>query len=330
MQTVFSRWVLSFLLLCSAGYGSLHAQEAQTPTPTGYLKILTNVDSFYVLLNRNFKVGHKLRRGDSLQLPVGSHKIILTSRNAFDHAFVVDITAKTTKVYRVNINPVEASQAYLRNSAYPRLRLQANLLVLTDEDSDIYIGKKKVGRGQFKIDTSAGAYKITTRHKFAGAASRKVDVYLNRLEFVELYNKPRRSTANALTIFPGARQLYQNEKFKGLVLSGLFFSGSILAYHEHRDFNKKNSDYLFTRQLYRAATDEKTAIRLAQETQEKYDLAKQTADRRNIFLYVTTAVYALNLGDAFGAPRGGYRDKRPVMSPFSTNDAVGLQYTLHF
>lgn len=338
--------ILGFIFLCLNWGDPAQAQEnlssgtlqdtdstMQQSLKFGYLKIVTNVDSVFARIDRNFKTCRKMRSGDSLRLTVGEYKFVVSTKLAHDHYFNIEIAPDTTLIYRIDLKSAKSYQTYIQNSAYPRFYWNANLLILTDNDSEVFIGNKRFGRGEVKIDTLAGAYEITTRHRYAGTTHKKVKLYATRLEVAEMYNKPLRASAYSLAILPGAKQFYQNEKLKGIAIFGLFATGAILSYNHHREFRKENQAYLSARYRYLHARSEDEAIKFAPEAQTRFDQTKLIANWRNAFVCATAGIYVLNLFDALSSPRGGYRDMkryRARVVPFSVKEMPGLHLSFHF
>ena len=150
-----------------------------------------------------------------------------------------------------------------------------------------------------------------------------------------MWNKPRKYTAKLLSIFPGFSQYYKNEKIKGSLFLGVTTAALGLAYNYHQSFEKKNKRYLDTLNKYRQANTEADALKLGDEAQAKYDEAKNEAENRDLFLYVASVIYIVNLIDGLNEPSSGYRDenasetKVKVGSFFRTN-MIGVNVVMNF
>ncbi len=307
--------------------GNVHSQERPETTgpqgqeiefvsnPTdafGYLNFKTNIDSFYVYVDGDIENYKKISRFDSLKLSVGTRKITISSEFIRDKTFDIEIVENTVMEYRINFgSKILIRDILLENSSYPRIYHRANLIVLTDDKSDIFIDGEWAGRGEVKVDTLIGLYVVETRHKHAGSSKKKIKVKSNRLAILKMYNKPHRKASKLLSAFPGASQFYQKRRLIGIFIFGITVAGAVITHNYHQTFKDKNNEYEILLSNYRNANTEANALRLGDQLQSAFDSADDAAQIRNVFLYATLGAYALNLLDAIlMKQKSGYRLER--------------------
>jgi hypothetical protein len=297
---------------------------------------MTNLDSFYVFIDSDFRQYRKIFKNDSLQLPVGPRKITVVSEFSSDFELVVEIFAGKTTVHRLTVGKTRERNFLLSRSSYPRISWGANLLIYTDEDSDILINGKWVGRGAVKIDTVAGSYNIVARHEFAGSTSRTVFVRANRLALLEMYNKPQKGVSRGLSLMPGFSQFYQGKKVKGAMFFGLTLTGVILANKFQNSFEENNFDYENLVRTYQGVDNETDALRVGDQLQKSYDDSRRNARLRDTFLIAAAVVYLGNFIDAWvKGPKSGYREIKPFnpnrnLVLLRNDNMLGIRFAIHF
>jgi hypothetical protein len=276
----------------------------------GYLKLLApqEPDLIYVVVNGNYKNYFKVNHGDSILLPIGKLELIIACKGRLDKKIKVDITEGYTTIYKVPKNNSSYSLNSL-NGSYLYFQYSGNLFIYTDDDSEILINAKNYGKGTSIYNLPEGRYHIKTIHPLSGSSEAFVYLFEHRLKILEMWNKPRKYTAKLLSIFPGFSQYYKNEKIKGSLFLGVTTAALGLAYNYHQSFEKKNKRYLDTLNKYRQANTEADALKLGDEAQAKYDEAKNEAENRDLFLYVASVIYIVNLIDGLNEPSSGYRDE---------------------
>ncbi|MGH7595227.1 MAG: DUF5683 domain-containing protein [bacterium] len=304
----------------------------------GHLKIFTNFDTIYIVVDGDFNQYRPLANGDSIKLAVGIRKITLVSRVTLDYEFDVDIKENVTIERRFSLGKVTNYLVYNAHSSYPKLYWRANLMIYTDDESDILIDGKSVGPGYVMLDLKAGTYKATTKHPLAGKTTTSITVRSNRLTIAEMYNKPKKTTARLLSVLPGWSQYYQKETMEGLMIGTATVVGLGLAYKFHQDYNKNNVDYLEFRDQYSKAQTEPEALRLGNKAETSFRAAEKAANIRDILLYSALGIYIYNLIDGWNAPKSGYLSAKEsrkfipqkVFRPFFSKNAVGVFLSVKF
>ncbi len=304
----------------------------------GYLRLHANVPSFFVAAYDNFRRSYYLTTGDSIPLVEGSHNITVAIPYSSDARFTVTIKKGETLNKNIFFGEqdvlLDEKKLFAYNS-YSRMRWRANLVVVTDDGSEILINGRLIGHDVVKLDTLAGWYKIVARHPHAGSSEQLVLVKDNRLTYVELYNKPEKHELRRRSYVPGRSQFYRNDKWLGSAFVAGTVVPLILAVRYQATFLKKETDYRNFLWAYRTISEQQTAFDAGVELQEKYELARAEQRKRNTALFIAGAVYLLNILDAFRKPKSGYRVEKPLRSwqriePAVGNHSIGLNWSFGF
>ncbi len=297
----------------------------------GYLTFATNIDSFYVFINKDPKTHKSVTKHDTLKLSAGLGTLTIASPANRDHTIEIYIRQNTITEYSIEFMGSLNSKGLIANSSYPRFQLQANLVIVTDKESFIFIDGNRVGQNYIRIDTLAATYLIQTKHQYAGNSKKTVHVKSDRLEIVEMFNKPHRSITFALGLVPGLSQYYLGQKLKGTFLFTATTAVLGLAYKYQQDFNSNNSSYNVVRSIYQLADSEQKAVQLGDEAEALFNLAKQSARKRDIFFGTFISIYIINIIDVLKPPESGYRDERKHnLMPLIQNNTFGWSYKFSF
>ncbi|MBI3004841.1 MAG: hypothetical protein HYY49_05430 [Ignavibacteriales bacterium] len=287
-----------------------------TPVRYGFLKVISNLDKAYLIVNEDFVNAKTITPNTAIQLPVGDHSFILSHPKIMDPQFRLEILPDQVREYKIDLDTTTSSEIVLRNSVYPVIKLKANLVVITDNDSEVFFDSTLAGTGLAKGSLSTGLHFIQTEHPLAGTRWENVRVSSRRLKVLELYNKPERSTYWALSFIPGVSRIYADRSSKGYLLLGAAFgtlTGGLLS---HTAFKKSNADYQNVVYQYNRATVESEVVRLANEAQSKLDNATTYALIRDAAFIGAVVVWVLSFVDLMHGPDGGYRERR-AFDPFS-------------
>jgi hypothetical protein len=282
----------------------------------GFLKIITNIDSFLVIVDSNFACIKQSYNNYILKLPVGKRRITISSRFDLDNTFYVKIDNHTLKEYSIsfgkNINLYKNSKIYFKYSSYPKLKWGYNLVVISDESTKLYVNKTCIGEHFVKLNVPAGLVNVKALNIYAGTANRDLFVSTYRMSIVEIYVSPIKGIAQGLSILPGLSQYYKNEKKKGLLLlTSILMSFGISQYY-NRLYHNSNEDYLELKNDYFNSTSNIDAYRLGNLAQSKYSETKKYADLHNIFFCSGLLLYTYNLLDGlFKKPKSDYRKRLP-------------------
>lgn len=280
----------------------------QVEEKVGYVFFQTDVDSFYVAVDEDFDHAPYISSQDSLTLSPGRHTIRIIKKYYMDNFFNVNVKPNLRGAIVFEMRPFDKPEDQKKRSSYPRLHWGALAVVKTDPEADLYMDGTFVGKGVGMID-STGTFDIQSRFPSGKVLSKTIDTQkqLTPFHVYELFHRPDRKTSLLLSLLPGATQIYQREKIKGYGLLASTLIGSGLAVKFHIDFANTYRTFKRTRTRYTSSSEPSQALELGDLAERQLRQANKVADKRNILLYATTAVYLYNIIDAWIKPNVGYR-----------------------
>ena len=314
------------------------SQESSDVLEHGYLEIKTNIilDSFYIIIDNDYNIYQKVEEGDIITLPVGPHKITAISQYNPDSEFNVDIKEDETINKLVYFSNSDKNSTPFIGSSYPWIENQINLILYTDDDSEIIIDSESVGFGFVQLDLPDGLHKLETKNPLAGNTKEELKVTSKRLIILEMFNKPLKTKSQYLSFFPGASQLYKGEKWKGILLLGSTVACLAYAAKSHIDYIDYNLRYNNSKMAYDSAEDPDQAFFQGKSARELYDKTEKAANIRDICLYCGAGILIYNLVDAlWNDPDGGYREPKKIdilkdLNLSVNKHSVDIKYSINF
>lgn len=320
----------------------LYAQEKVTSiNQHGYLKITVPtqsysfLDSFYVVIDDKYEDYKKLSKLDSLLIPVGMRSVTLITKHYEDRRFQVKITKGKTTIKSISLTRSNDPIYTLINSSYLWIKSGINIVIYTDDDSDVLIDNKLIGQGIVKMDLPSGQYEVITRHKLAGKSRRFITINSKKLKKLIMYNRPEKTKSRLFSLFPGASQVYKKEMTKGSVIFGLTSISLILATYYQTSYINNNDFYKQYWFWYEISTSEELENFYRGKAQHHYESAQNDIKMRNIFLYTALGIYIFNIIDAiWKKPDGGYRTRKDidpsiVLGVTIRDDLIGIHYCIN-
>lgn len=336
-----------FLPLLFFTLSILRAQENSNNANLGQLKIVIHVELgfYYLIVDKDYDNFISVNNDSLFSLPVGLHDFTIVSNKFQDYYFTVNIVEGITLTHDCNIMTELKDKNLYHGSSYPWIKSKINAEIYTDDDSEIFIDGKFLGKGPMLNDLSEGKHIIESKNNFAETSVRNINISSKEFQTILIYNKPEKTWAQLLGFFPGASQIYKGQNFRGYTYIGLTVTCIAFAIKYHYSFINNNDNYLEYKRFYNGSDDEYAIINgekiypvliNAIETQKYYDSAKNDAKLRDIFIYSTFGIYLINIIDAlFIEPSGGYRksNEKNLMQGFSMNlgkSAIGINYSIKF
>ena len=338
------------LFVCTAVYaqGSMTITNAEKSYTAGslvssdrygYLTIESTVsfsNDIYIVIDDHYESYQKVRLPYSTQLPVGERKITIIAENYDDYTFTVLITEDETSKRRVKFSRTNSPYQKYLYSSYFWIESGLNTIVYTDDDSDILINGKWAGRGMVITDLPVGTHKIITENQIAGNSERKIIIRTKKLNKLIMYNRPDKTRAQWLSLFPGASQYYKGQKLKGHVFLGLTAISLGLAINYQVAYITNNNNYEEYKRLYQQVSDPDDAQYYGSRAQYYDDAAKEDARLRDIFLFSAIGIYVVNIVEAlWSEPDGGYRENKKIdfikdLNMSIDEKSIGISYTIVF
>lgn len=297
---------LILFILISTIHNHVTAQE------TGFLKFEFNVDSIVVVFDRDNVAARMIASGDSVELVTGTH--IIEAYSPFD---VKSITYRlvykdSTRIIKYDFEVNNISKASITGNLATERELNANVLLMVDHDSEVYMGNRLLGAEFIKTNIPFKYVELTVRNPDFGSKTLSLNLEPG-INVFEHYRRPSELLSKTLSVVPGASQIYKKQVLKGTGLA-LVNLGLILAtVNKTKEYKDAEREFFSLRKQYNDAIDEERAFILGNLTEEKQDEVVKLDNQRRVLLGSTMLVYAYNVFDALTSkPKGGYRNDRPL------------------
>ncbi len=294
----------------------------------GMLTVDTGVDSFYVVIDDDFKDARYIANRDTITVQAGRRTIRIVKKYYLDTTIRTTVIADSVQAIKTNLLPFgNLSAAFKDKSSYPRIFWGGPLAVKTERDAKLYYRGNLIGTGLGVVDTT-GTIEITSE---LPSGERKTETFVidrerNSFAAKQLYHRPKRRLSRILALLPGTSQIYQKEKLKGYLILGATVVGGSIAYSYHQQFKETYEDYLDTSARYRAEQDPATALQLGDQAEAQLHDARYLAKWRDGLVYGTLGVYLFNIVDAWIKPENGYRKALKIDPYIDFNKNIGLRY----
>jgi hypothetical protein len=336
------------LFILFFGLAVLHAQENYINiNKHGQLKIILHVDlnSYYIIVDRNFENYKEINKDSIITLPVGQHELTIVSKNYVDYSFNVNIEEGKTEIHRSSVMREIIDKNMYKESSYHWVTSKVNVVIYTDDDSELFINGESLGKGSTIKDLPNGKHKIESKNTLAGNSSSIVNINSKQLKTISIYNRPEKSWSQLLSFFPGASQIYKGQTIRGYMYIGLTAACIAMAVKYQVSYVDNNYIYEQYKELYASGNNNSAIINgeivypileNAKKAQDYYDLAKKDALTRDVFIYTTVGMYIINILDALLIePAGGYRqaNDKNILPGFSMDlgrNKIGINYTINF
>ena len=275
------------------------AQSSSTEnldTP-GLIRFEFNVDSAFLIVNNQFDEMRWIKNGDSISLKKGLTSIKLSVIHDYLFEEVFTLKPGEDKTITHNFKNLPLTKKVLTGNYAARQLFDANLLVVTDEKSEIILNKEYVGTEYAFTNGELGKNEIEVKNpSFYSSAFFTSTVNFNNsdrtLKVIERYIKPRKSRSRQLALLPGFSQAYKYEFLKSnLIRIGLavaFVSTSTFEI-KYRINKKEFDDLLFD---YQNTQSFITATGLGNKLEELEPKLERDALIRNISLFSLISVYS--------------------------------------
>ncbi len=303
------------LLFCVAN--SVQAQ-------TGYVKFESNADSFKVVVDYNYLEIYTVSSGDSIEIKQGLHNLRLSTPFTQDRFIRINVMPESTKLVYYTVEELPISIDNLENNVSAAQYYGATLILLTDEDTDIFYEDSYVGTGYAMINALNGNRLIRYENKYGYKKNVNYRIKTSRVTAASQFLKPTKKVTQSAAIFPGASQLLKRQRVKASIFFTGTAGGALIAIINNVKLNSAIEEYDNTYFFYKNATDEAYASLLGDELKNLADNSKKYERNRNIALGTTLAFYLYNIYDGLTSiPKGGFKDDKGLDFYFSDSDLTG-------
>ena len=319
--------VCAFTLLFSISNAAL--------AQTGYIKFESNTDSFKVVIDYNYLEIYTVSSGDSIQVKQGLHSLRLSSPFTKDRFTRLNVLPDTTILvpYEVEESPISIEN--LDNNVSASLYYDATLVLLSDEDTDIYYEDNYVGTGYAMINALNGNRKVRFENKYGYKKNVSYRIQTNRIKASSEFLKPTQKMVRNTAFFPGVSQLIKRQRIKGVLLFIGTTGGVINSFIYNRKLKTANNNYNDYYALYLRTTNEAYATSFGDKLEGYANSAQKYERNRNISLGIALTFYIYNIYDGLTSkPKSGFRDEKGLDFYFSdegiTNSGMSSTATLKY
>ncbi|MFV1884255.1 MAG: hypothetical protein ACMZ7B_07200 [Balneola sp.] len=309
---------ISLLILISLSqYSFVQAQTSENPPLKNWLKISTNLENFYLVVDDDFKNSFYLTSGDSILLPVGRHELRIVWRNINDFTTSVTIVDSRTTSRRIVLSSFMTRPTA---SSYQILENQQNVNVVTDAESEIFLDGDYVGTEYTELFLNPGKYKIHIIHPVHGSLKRTLKIDPQKYISVARFNENPNPLPFGKKLIPGYSYL-SNKQYKKAALT---YSGLILltgaALLSNSDYNRKNNLFQSLNREYLTSNNSQRVVALREEIQGTLNEMDELNTRITAFTLGAVTWYALTTLDGLRKPKDGYPGNISVQPQFSYHD----------
>lgn len=297
-NTVLTSLLLTFICIFP---GKL---TAQTPdSSSSWLKVLANLEQYYVVVDNDFENAHLVQRGDSIQVKPGVHKVTIVWQTISDNTTYLTVKPGTTQTHRIYISSFYHSP----RSSFDVIQSQRNLRITTDDGSSIYVDGEFLGKHVVQTIVKPGDRKITTVHPEYGELTKSVKVTTYGITDFARFNENPSKLTFAAKLIPGAEFIASKRYTRAaLTYVGL---GAITGYliHTNNKYHEKYDEYDYWELRYRTSEDPSEIIQFRENALQTEDELQKISRRHNLTYVALGAAYLLSTFEAFRKPRSGYK-----------------------
>jgi hypothetical protein len=297
-KAAFSLFIV-FILLCST-----KTLAQQTDIKDAWIKVLPQLEEFYIVVDRDFENAHLVNRGDSVKVNPGDRHITLVWRTINDHQFTTDVEAGET----IERSVYHSFPTHPRSS-FHTIASQTNLLITTDENSTVYINDRRSGKHLVKTLLNPGNYQLRIEHPELGTLKKEVKVNSLNVTEVARFNENPSKLSFATKLLPGAEYI-ASRRYKRAIFTyvglGLLTANLI---RQNQLYSDKLDEYNEWEELYQDAKTTEDAITYRRNAMMVRDNLDEIGTNYNITLLITAGIYIISTLDALRKPKSGYKGK---------------------
>lgn len=293
---------------------------AQTPDSTSsWLKVLANLEQYYVVIDKDFKHPYLLNRGERIKVSPGKRHVTVVWRNINDQTFTILVRPGETRIKRVQHVLLEQPR-----TSYHTIVNQTNLLITTEYNSTIYINDEEVGKHTVQTLVNPGSHILRIEHPEYGSLNKRIKVNSLNVTEVARVNKNPSNLPFAAKLLPGAEYL-ASKRYKMASITYLTF-GLLTAnlIKQNRAYSKKYNSFNELEMSYQNATTTSDAIYYRKNAIKARDDLDRISKSFNLTLFTTAGVYILSTLHALKKPKSGYRGKSKIKENLKINASAGM------
>lgn len=286
---------------------------AQEHTQKGFLRLNLDADSAYAVINNDFFDIRKVSGQELIKLPEGQNLINLSVPFApkFETRLLIVPSDTTVLSHEFRNNQINVNNYDGNVAAFNAFN--ANIMIYTDDNSEIYLGDEYLGKGFATLKSSKRNEEITIKNSHYGKEEFSLKVKEKRVNVYKMVKRPLESNAKFFSLLPGVAQFYKRQRLRSLAFAGASF---ILITSTVNKFNQYKSAYdIFKsyKSKYEIASTESLAKKWGDLAYSQQAKVRKLDNQRRFFLISSIFVYAYNIYDGMKRePDGGYqKDNKP-------------------
>jgi hypothetical protein len=308
------------------------AQDKSVEKEFGWIKIETNLDSVYVVIDRQFQNARLLTQSgatDSVKAETGAHTVTLAWKTIHDFSKTVDVFPGETYAFKHEIyNPPQHPQ-----SSYKIIRQKYNLEISSAEETEIYVNGEFAGKEKARVLQLHNNPVIKIIHPEFGKIEYTAKTSMFRTTKVSRYYSDNNNNRSwYYYTVPFWKQGYHSEYGKMTFMGLSYIALSALTYTYELEIRDRQEDYNNIETAYLEAPTPLRAEQHKEVLEIKRKKLNDTIQLQNLMIGGLIATYAIGVIDAFFfRPREGYKgaDKFNLtdnVSNFVPDVSVGAQH----
>lgn len=311
---VLSVFFLFQLLVISQGFAFTTSVADTTAGNTssqkyGFLKFEIEPDTLYLYLNNDYNNLITITDGTKIKVRSGVQRLHIFGNEISDEDRNLILAEGETHLISLEKHRLRRNDKV--NTMYAAYRWNANLMLFSDEDTEISVlHTEHYSPGFLKAKLSPGAYRVQFKSASGKVTERFVEVNNYDLKTEEIYFKPRKSIAVMAGIIPGGSQLYKRQTGKAALAFAGFGISTGLAIHYNQQMASESRMFNTVLAKYQDATVEQDAFELGNQLDLLAGSIDNNTRNRNIFRATAIVLYIASFVDTFREPQMGFARKR--------------------
>lgn len=296
-----------------------------------YLKVVTNTDSLYVRSTDSENSILRIASGDSILYQPGNRMISISHPYGEELRTRKILEEGKTTVLEHSFKLTQPSTVNLSDNLATRPHYGSNLMIVSDDDSEININGEYLGLGAVKLNYRTGPVDVlinnpsTGEHSYSGKIT---NLSMEKAIVIDAYTKPVKSLSQVLGILPGLSQWYKGQRLKSALISGGFLAIGGITMERNAQYSRELTEFRRIERLYNRADTGAEALELGNQLEHQQTITKRFDNQRRVFLGLTSIAYIFNLYDAFfNEPKSGFRKKTDIEFYFQQNSISDQPFT---
>jgi len=278
---------------------------------SAFVHLTFNAETAYLVVDNDFEEILEIKTDTTIPVLAGTRYISLGIPNDQVQRFYLQIPKDSTVTREVIFPGFKISSATFNNNFASAQYYQANMMILSEPDTEIFYTDSLMGTG-FAIINSEDRFPTFRLVDNLGRVKNVEAAQTGQFTVIEKYVRPEKYASRTMSFIPGASQFYKRQPLKGsaFILGTLGFTSLYII--ENSAYKDEEIDYFNGLDEYRITENEETALILGDQLERQANTLNQMDNRRRLYLSLALLTYAANIYDAFtSTPRGGFSDPKP-------------------